>query len=180
LNSRRLARRASPRDGASTSAQSRRVLPRGAPWGGLRCVGFRSAGLDTARSPGSWSPSAPSGSVASSPPSLVRQISPNKNMNFPCTNAAFTLSPVPGGLCHLVLTRPGTEPSMRFLSVASHVCAPASFGPALADLPLPSASGYICPAGHYRDSHRGLAPHQFMPMSGVHNSFKPKPLRGSA
>jgi len=45
----------------------------------------------------------------------------NKDMNFPCTTAAFTLSPAPGGLRHLVLTRPGTEPSMRFLSVGSHL-----------------------------------------------------------
>jgi len=52
-------------------------------------------------------------------------------MNCRCTTAAFTLFPVPGGLCHLVLTRPETEPSMRFLSaclcvarrqVGSHLC----------------------------------------------------------
>jgi hypothetical protein len=29
-------------------------------------------------------------------------------MNYQCTTAAFTLSPVPGGLRHLVLTRPET------------------------------------------------------------------------
>ncbi len=44
-------------------------------------------------------------------------------MNFQCTTAAFTLSPVPGGLRHLVLTRPGTGPAMRFPSVGSHLCA---------------------------------------------------------
>jgi len=70
----------------------------------------------------------------------ARQISPNKNMNSRCTTAAFTLSPVPGGLRHLALTRPETEPSMRFLSVGSHLCALASFRPPLAGLPLPSAS----------------------------------------
>jgi len=72
---------------------------------------------------------------------------PDKDMNFPCTTAAFTLSPAPDGLRHLVLTRPGTKPSMRSthripavrpsgqpsavqnrsrrfcLSVGSHVCA---------------------------------------------------------
>ena len=69
-------------------------------------------------------------------------------MNFPCTTAAFTLSPAPGGLRHLVLTRPGTEPSMRFLSVGSHLCARASSRPPLAGLPLPSASSFICPLGH--------------------------------
>jgi hypothetical protein len=45
----------------------------------------------------------------------------NKDMNIPCITAAFTLSPAPGGLRHRVLTRPGTEPSMRFLSVGSNL-----------------------------------------------------------
>ena len=104
----------------------------------------------------------------------VGQISPNKNMNFQRTTAAFTLSPVPGGFRHLVLTHPKTEPSMRFLFVGSHLCAPASFGHPLAGLPLPSASGYIGPtSGHFRYSHRGLSPHQFMPMSGVHKALQP-------
>jgi len=104
------------------------------------------------------------------------QISPNKDMNFRRTTAAFTLSPAPGGLRHLVLTRPGTEPSMRFLSVGSHLCAQASFRQPLAGLPLPSASRYSGPdCGHYRYSYRGLSPHQFMPMSGVHNSLVPTP-----
>ena len=76
------------------------------------------------------------------------QISPDKDMNFPCTTAAFTLSPAPGGLRHLVLPRPGTEPSMRFLSVGSHRCARASSRQPLARLPLPSASSFICPHGH--------------------------------
>ena len=65
-------------------------------------------------------------------------------MNFPCTTAAFTLSPEPVGFVIVVLTRPQTRPSMRFLFVGSHVCAPASFRPFLADLPLPSASSYPC------------------------------------
>jgi hypothetical protein len=37
---------------------------------------------------------------------LARQISPNKNMNYQCTTAAFTLSPVPVGFviwCGLAL-----------------------------------------------------------------------------
>ena len=104
------------------------------------------------------------------------QISPNKNMNCQCATAAFTLSPVPGGLCHLVLTRPETGPSMRFLSVGSHLCARASFRPPLTRLPLPSASSCICPTiGHYRYSYRGPSPHKFMPMSGVHHDQGPGP-----
>ena len=66
---------------------------------------------------------------------------------------------------------------MRFLSVGSHLCAPASFRPPFAGLPLPSASNYICPTiGHYRYSYRGLSPHKFMPMSGVHKAFQPTSL----
>jgi hypothetical protein len=66
---------------------------------------------------------------------------------------------------------------MQFVFLGSHLCARASFRQALADLPLPSASSYPDSIG---SSYRGLSPHKLMPMSGVHNSFKPKPLRGSA
>ena len=65
----------------------------------------------------------------------ARQISPGKNAMFPCASAAFTLSAVSDGLRHEVPTRPQTRPSMQFLSVASHLCAPASFRQALADCP---------------------------------------------
>lgn len=87
--------------------------------------------------------------------------------------------PAPGhhGLRHLVLTRPGAEPSMRFLFVGSHLCARASFGQVLAALPLPSASSYPDCIG---SSHRGLSPHQFMPMSGVHKRLQPTRLRRAA
>lgn len=104
---------------------------------------------------------------------LAGQTSPDKDMNFQCTTAAFTLSPAPGGLRHLVLTRPGTKPSMRFLSVGSHLCARASSRQPLARLPLPSASSFIRPLrGHLRYSYRGLSPHQLMPMPGVHKRVK--------
>ena len=95
-------------------------------------------------------------------------------MNFQCTTAAFTLSPAPDGFRHLVLTHPGTEPSMRFLFVGSHLCTRASSRQTLAELPLPSASSYFFfrpQGGHYRYSYRGLAPHQFMPMPGVHKAL---------
>lgn len=68
------------------------------------------------------------------------------------------------GLRCMVPTRPQTEPSMRFLSVGSHLCTWASFRHALTGLPLPSASGYPDDIG---SSHRGLSPHKLMPMSGV-------------
>jgi len=54
---------------------------------------------------------------------------------------------------------------MRFLFVGSHLCTRASFRQILADLPLPSASGYPY---FMMSSHRGLSPHKLMPMSGVH------------
>ena len=98
------------------------------------------------------------------------QISPNKNMSLQCATAAFTLSAGPGGLRHLVLTRPQTAPAMRFLSVGSYLCARASFRQALAGLPLPSASSYPESIG---SSYRGLSPHKLMPMSGVHQQFEP-------
>jgi hypothetical protein len=102
----------------------------------------------------------------------IGQISPDKDMDCRCTTAAFTLSPVPGGLRHLVLTRPGTKPSMRFLSVGSHLCAQTSSRQALAGLPLPSASSYISLEGPYRYSYRGLSPHKSTPMPGGHNGIE--------
>lgn len=62
------------------------------------------------------------------------------------------------------------QPSMRFLSVASHVCSPASFRQSLTSLPLPSASGYSCRMRQDRYSHRGLTPHYIAPMLGAHPS----------
>ena len=59
---------------------------------------------------------------------------------------------------------------MQFLFVGSHLCIWASFGQFLADLPLPSASGY---PDVIVSSHRGLPPHKLMPMSGVHNGMQP-------
>ena len=99
----------------------------------------------------------------------ARQISPGKNAMSPCTSAAFTLSAASDGLRHEVPTRPQTRPSMQFLSVASHVCTPASSRQALAVLPLPSASGYhVFVTNSCRYSHRGLPPHYIAPMLGAH------------
>lgn len=75
----------------------------------------------------------------------VGQIAPKKPMNGGCPTAAFTLSPIPAGFRHLVLTHPGTEPSMRVVCLGSPRCARASFRPGLAALPLPSARSYSCP-----------------------------------
>ena len=77
---------------------------------------------------------------------------PGKDTNFPCTNAAFTLSIEPVGfavMCQLASTLWALN--RRFLSVVSHVCIRASSRPTLAGQPLrnrrqtipdtPSASG---------------------------------------
>jgi len=103
----------------------------------------------------------------------AQQISPGKNAMFPCTSAAFTLSAASDGLRHEVPARPQTRPSMQFLSVASHVCTPASSRQTLADLPLPSASGYHrLMTNPCRHSHRGLPPHYIAPMLGAHPAFE--------
>jgi hypothetical protein len=49
----------------------------------------------------------------------LEQISPDKNVNCRYTTAAFTLSPEPMGLRHVVLTCPVPRPYMPFLSVGS-------------------------------------------------------------
>jgi succinate-acetate transporter protein len=81
-------------------------------------------------------------SVKSAP--LVKQISPSKNIIFPCTTAAFTLFTVPEGFVVMCQLAPQTRPSMQFLFVSSHFCTRASFAQFLAVLHLPSASGYPC------------------------------------
>ena len=105
-------------------------------------------------------------SLITAPP-RDRQTSPDKNVNFPCTTAAFTLSPEPVGFvvsCQLARRlSPGTRLRvMRFLSVGPHVCAPASSGPILTDAPLPSArtSGSI----HHMDT-LGSRTRDFHPIS---------------
>ena len=102
------------------------------------------------------------------------QISPGKNAMFPCTSAAFTVVTVPMGFAVMCQLARRPQPSMQFLSVASHVCARASSRQALAALPLPSASGYhrfmLNPCRH---SHRGLPPHYIAPMLGAHPSLHP-------
>ena len=141
-----------------------------------RCVGYGSTARfarwdrQPSPAPGPLSTSRPGWYIRHCRHRLVGQISPNKNMSFPCTTAAFTLSAVTLGLRDQVPTRPRTRPSMRFLFVGSHVCTWASSRQSLTGLPLPSASGYPDDIG---PSHRGLSPHKLMPMSGVHPSFHP-------
>jgi hypothetical protein len=119
---------------------------------------------------------------------LVRQISPDsvqyplegyKNVNLPCTTAAFTLPPEPVGFvvsCQLArrlsLGYPlaGDAISVR----RSARMPPASFGPFLTESPLPSARTFgSIPhmSGHPWFPYRGLTPHKFTPMPGVHKKL---------
>lgn len=112
----------------------------------------------------------------------VRQISPGKNAMFRCTSAAFTVGAVPVGFA--VMCQLASAPSAFYavsppqggteVSVASHVCTPASSRQCLTTLPLPSASGYHCSnmSNQCRYSHRGLTPHYIAPMLGAHPSFQ--------
>ena len=141
------------------------IAARGAVFTGAIAVCFARCGRQRPLRLDLDQPVGPAGIFAPCLHRLVEQISPNKNMSFPCTTAAFTLSAVTLGLRDQVPTRPQTRPSMRFLSVGSHVCTWASSRQTLTGLPLPSASGYPDDIG---SSHRGLSPHKLMPMSGVH------------
>jgi hypothetical protein len=64
---------------------------------------------------------------------------------------------------------------MLFLFVGSSFCTPASFGRSLAIPPLPSANTFVnvqqllTLTGF---TYRGLAPHKFTPMPGVHKRVK--------
>ena len=145
------------------------IAARGAVFAGAIAVCFARCGRQHPLRLDLDQPVGPAGTFAPYLHRLVEQISPNKNMSFPCTTAAFTLSAVTLGLRDQVPTRPQTGPSMRFLSVGSHVCTWASSRQTLAGLPLPSASGYPDDIG---SSHRGLSPHKLMPMSGVHPSLQ--------
>ena len=101
--------------------------------------------------------------------------SPDKDVNFPCTTAAFTLPPEPVGFVVLCQLAQGLS-LMRFLSPGSGsgqawlARLPSGFLQTVgALLPLP----LVCTFGsihyeHPRLSYKGLSPHQFTPMAGVH------------
>ena len=53
---------------------------------------------------------------------LVRQVSPDKNVNSRCTPGSFTVSPEPEDFAIWCWLVPGTRPRMTFLSVRSQFC----------------------------------------------------------
>jgi hypothetical protein len=74
------------------------------------------------------------------PPAV--QISPDKNMNCHDTTAGFTVQRGFTAFMVMCPLDPAAQPYIQFLFVGSSFCAPASFRPHLAVLPLPSASRY--------------------------------------
>ena len=101
------------------------------------------------------------------------QISPDKNVNFPCTNAAFTLPPEPVGfvvLCQL---------AQRLSLICGFCSSSRTFAIRLPS--DPSSRSRPClrlvlllvsiTMNTFRFSYRGLSPHKFTPMPGVHHAF---------
>jgi len=97
------------------------------------------------------------------------QISPDKNVNFLCTNAAFTLSPEPVGfaMCGWLARRLslicGFCPSARTFAIGLPSDPSSRRRPCLRLVLLVVSTTM----NTLRFSYRGLSPHKFTPMSGV-------------
>jgi hypothetical protein len=89
-------------------------------------------------------------------------------VNFRPAIAAFTVWAEPEGFVLLCPLTPPTRPGMRFLFIDPWLCTPASFPRILAATQLPSASTFY----YHGSMYRGLKPHEFTPMPGVHNAFE--------
>ena len=99
----------------------------------------------------------------------VEQISPDKNVNCRYTTAAFTISPESVELRHVVLTCPDDGLVCYFCSSAHSFALGLPPDPSSRRRPclrlvlvlpcLTTVTGF---------SYRGLAPHKFTPMTGVH------------
>jgi hypothetical protein len=110
------------------------------------------------------------GSLTRQISSRVRQISPDKNVNFRYTTAAFTLSPE-SRVSSCGANLPG-DWALYALSVRQLIALPeASFGRPLTVPPLPSASTFVNMFNTLTGlTYRGLVPHKFTPMPGVHHT----------
>ena len=101
----------------------------------------------------------------------VEQISPDKNVNCRYTTAAFTISPESVGLRHVVLTCPDDGLVCCFCSSAHSFALRLPPDPSSRRRPclrlvlvlpcLATVTGFL---------YRGLAPHKFTPMTGVHQA----------
>ena len=101
--------------------------------------------------------------------SRYAQISPHKNVSFPCTNAAFTLPPEPMGfaMCGWLAQRLSIvcgfcPPDQVRGRLHSHGCAPACFRLLLAETPLPSARTSVS-IHHYYEYFKVLVQGTFTP-----------------
>jgi hypothetical protein len=134
---------------------------------------------------GTWSAGSPSRHFhqtvcGSSPNRQVGQISPDKNVNFRDATAAFTVSPEPGALsCRADLPRDSALYAVSVprigsgASLAHSLCTPASSRRSLAVPPLPSASTCANVQNTLTGfTYRGLSPHKFTPMPGVHKKMQ--------
>ena len=102
------------------------------------------------------------------------QISPDKNVNCRYTTAAFTTSPESMGLRHVVLTCPDDGLICCFCSSAHSFALRLPPDPSSRRRPcLRLVLGLPCLATVTGFSYRGLAPHKFTPMTGVHQRYAP-------
>jgi hypothetical protein len=109
-------------------------------------------------------------------PTHVRQISPDKNVNCPCTTAVFTLSPEPEGFVMSCQLAPETGPSYTVSvrrSARPAIGLPSDHSsrnrPCRRLVLLVASLSGGCPWFSYR----GLSPHKFTPMPGVHDCVQP-------
>ena len=100
----------------------------------------------------------------------VEQISPDKNVNCGYTTAAFTTSPESAGLCHVVLTCPDNGLVCCFCPSAHSFALRLPPDPSSRRRPcLRLVLDVPCLTTVFGFQYRGLAPHKFTPMTGVHH-----------
>ena len=106
----------------------------------------------------------------------VGQVSPDKNVNCRYTTAAFTVSPESVGLRHVVLTCPDDGLVCCFCSSAHSFALQLPSDPSSRRRPcLRLVLVLRCLSTVMDSTHRGLAPHKFTPMPGVHHVHRRRP-----
>ena len=102
------------------------------------------------------------------------QISPDKNVNFPCTNAAFTLPPNLWASLVLCLLAQGLSLICGFCSSSRTFAIGLPSDPSSRRRPCLRLVLLLVSIimNTFRFSYRGLSPHKFTPVPGVHQSYK--------
>ena len=109
------------------------------------------------------------------------QVSPDKNVNCRYTTAAFTTSPESMGLRHVVLTCPDDGLVCCFCSSAHSFALRLPPDPSSRRRPcLRLVLVLRCLTTGLDSPYRGLAPHKFTPMPGVHLALHLIPLRSTS